>query len=60
MKEAIEELIERYENRSKTLNDMGMSASSDTNRVRYVTKRNVYRQVVDELKQILKDEQDQA
>ena len=60
MKEAIEELIERYEKRANTLLDMAATTSGDVNKVRLTTKRNVYRTVVDDLKQLLEDEQDKA
>lgn len=62
MKEAIEELIERYQRRINSLRVLiGENKHANTHALlRLNTKIQVYRNVIEELKQLLEDEQDKA
>ena len=60
MKEAIELQIEIYENRCNALRDMVNASTGEINRTRLNIKRNVFLDVIRDLKQILKDEQDKT
>ena len=56
MKEAIEELIERYESRAKTLGNMLTEIKTEATVIRLTAKKGTYQAVIQDLKQILKDE----
>lgn len=58
MKEHLEDLIQRYENRIKTLDEIIMS-NPERSKIRILTKKGVYQNVVRELKQLLEDFENQ-
>ena len=58
MKEEIEELIVTYTRRVKDLEEMALASNTEAARARLMTKRNVFRTVIDDLNLLLRDEQD--
>jgi hypothetical protein len=57
MKEAIEELIERYKKRLKTLGELNQGFNDPIRAARLQAKESVYHDIIIELQCLLEDEQ---